>query len=502
MRLGSTMTSKLGRFTYCWNGPKDADRTSHWRGHYVSSEKSMRNIFENTTGTNRYALLFHTDEHAFGELAQNATVQRLLNAHRTLFGLSTKVAGEEILVISATPNTLPHLRDAARDDMFHVWTKEKIHKIQLGQLYNICTRLEKFSTQCEHCPNVENGVWRCVVSNMQRWAKKNGHKPFNIRGARVPSQTPEEFEHALHRVGQIAEFYFVPPKHTQYNPLAVPSNRTFPVRPYSAHYMGQVEKNIEELSERSKKAAETRRSTKICDTKCLFAGVCDWRHNNWRCRATACQNGKTYNGETQEKGPFPEDEVRAVYHKWFDQLPDKRSVEDISFIVENAGAITRARKYEMVLAGMDENLRLVEFVHVHRRHFVRRLFYEFEEALKLLRIPWRTTSTFNDQGQVYYAGPPTLRKPARLLTKDELAIYAEIRQHRSVHAGYAGFGNAYRDIDYVERRIDGSFGIHTTCGRERRVRGFPGLVEVFFLHQTFKKFRWRGEGGEVRRESS
>jgi len=491
------MTSKVERFTYCWNGPIDTNNINRWRRRYVSSE-SMRNIFENAAGTDRYALLFHTDEYAFGKLAQDATVQRLLNAHRTLFGLSTKVEGQDILVISTTPNTLPHLRDAARDDVLYVWTEEKTYRIHLGQLYNVCNRLEKFSVQCEHCPNVENGIWRCAVSNMQRWAEKQGYRPFNVCGGRVLGQAPEEFEHELRQIGQIAEFHFVSPKHTQRDPLRIPYHKTFPVRPYNDHYMGQIEKNAEELSARSRRSAETRRRTKICDTECLFADVCDWRHNNWRCRAAACQAGETYDSSVQEKGPFPEDEVRAVYHKWFDQLPDKRSVEDISFIVVNAGAITYARKYEMVLAGMDDNLRLVEFIHVRRGYYARRLFYEFEEALKLLRIPWRTT---NDKGVAYYESPPTLRKPVRLLTKDELAIYAEIRQHRSAHVGSAGFGNAFREISHVELRMDGSFGVHIFGGRERRVRGFPGLVEVFFLHHTFKKFKWRGAEGAVHRES-
>lgn len=480
------MSNKLKYFTYCWNGPKEF------------AMRYLRSAFEDAADTNQYALLFWADEDAFSRLAKNVTTQRLLGACHTLFGLSTRVNDTNILIISATPNTLPHLQGATQNDTVHVWTKEKTHRIRLEQLYNICTRLEKFSTQCKHCPNAENGSWQCVVSNMQRWTKRQGYQPFDICGAHTRRQTPEAFEHKLRCIGQIAEFHFVSPKHTQYNPLRVPRGETSPVRSYNTHHIERVEENIKALSERSKKSAETQRRKKICATKCLFAGVCDWLHNSWRCRATACQTSETYCDKPQEKGPFPEDEVRAVYHKWLDQMPNKRSVEDISFIVENAGTVTRARKYKMVLAGMDENLHLVEFTHTYRGRFVRRLLYEFEEARKLLRIPWRTSV----RGQVYYAGPPTLRKPARLLTKDELAIYAEIRQHKAVYIDHVGFGNRYRDIDFVTLRADGSFGVYTTCGRKKRVRGFPGLVEVFFLHQTFKQFRWRDAGGEVHRESS
>lgn len=490
------MTSKVERFTFCWNGPSD-HKSFRYRRRRWGNTRETRQIFENSSGANRYALMFQANEHAFEELAEMPVVHKLLGVHRTIFGHALEIEKEPVLLISSVPNTVDNLRDSQHETLL-VWNAGTARTIPLSQLYNVCNRLEKFSTQCEHCPNIENGPWKCVTFNLRRWAHKQDKPMVNIRGAREHSPEPEEFEKLLRQTKQIGAFYYTPPKHTLDRATDIPTDKQFIVRPYRDHFLTHVEKNVEELSERSSKSAESRKSTRVCDARCLFTSTCDWRHNNWRCRATACQKGEdnTYQTWTPENGPYPEEEVRTLYHRWVDTLPH-RSVEDISLIVANAGAVTRARGYEMVLAGMDDNLNLVEFIHMQRGMYRRRLFYKFEDALELLRIPWRRENK--------YVRPEPIRRNPYILTKDELAIYAEIRQHRSIDVGYGGFGSGSREILYVDRRhgrVNG-FHIEATNGRNRSVSNFAELVAVFHLNQTMRQFsKWRDEGEEVRRGSS
>ena len=493
--MKSASTTK--HFTFCWNGHQGDRNASQ---HYLEYFDQGTQLFNNTS-TNRYALLFQlSNDPTVDEVSDNTVAASLFGA--PLFINIFPRDGVYHALVAGSPRAASRLIEVHKDSVMFVKDRNgKVHEVPLDRLYRVCNRLEKFSLNCKHCPlDPEAGPGGCIETTLRQWCKNHGIDPYLFKSTKDGADhlDPKELEWRMKQTNSNG-YVFASPRVTRRHLVRPPYGKVNLVRHWSGNFLENIEQNHEDASKRSKKAAVSRAAHRICDARCFYAGDCARRHTSWRSRAHDCQH--PYDSESSwwksihhMPGPYSEEEAIEVYRQWYEP---ERSVEEITYIVHNAGNRLFHFPYELQLVGMDSAMDQVVFRGVRRRYDLLR-FFTYEDAMELLRTPAYVSS-----GKTYVKA--YLKDPPRLLTEKEQLLYAELRNFRYSGENY-GFGFSGASITSIKWRPGtDSFEVIAHTGRRRSVCSLADMQNIFGLRSTINSFSWSRskEGVEgVCRESS
>lgn len=486
------------RFTFCWSGKLQGTFRRH------AYHTSRFDDFRISTPTGMYALLFPTTMHEFPTIARHPLVQQMFG--RPLFGHEYRNEEKKSrLLVSAYPYSLPFAwTAAASNSAVLVYDADgEIAASVVSDLYDSCTRPEKFSLYCTRCgirghDESQRGYTHhlCTEHCMREAIRRKKMSPVNL--ARRVNPYSDNFDpYELHRHflqhDTIGPFVYADPVHMIDDPLDIPQEKVGKLYSAGELYPERVEANEMKLHTRAKSSAHTRKAHKICDSQCWLANNCDWRGKRGTSRSWAryCQEeeaSKYIKPRESLCGPFTEERVLGMYQRIWDTT-QHRSLEEVSFIANNAGTVISPFGYKMVLRSMDSNLQNVVFTIPYVRQYVwfHRVF-TFEDACELLRLPCRNY----DYEKNYIV--ETI--DANRLSPAELALYMELCQHRAVRITRRR-SSRERYIDKL-RRFDGTFELHPqNYWSTAHVSSLQDAVRVFGLRETIHDIDITSEGEEV-----
>ena len=497
-------------FTFCLNAPDSAGElvspaANTYNSVYriLTSSKDSWNILRNL-GADRFALLFNCSIDRFEEVAACWGV-------RNMFG--TVILGEGVgctdtrpgdpeedhLMIGGSPTFLSAPCCDSDAEIFIRGNSGRVYLLGTQDLYLTCDRLDKFSHHCKGCSLISE--FKCFEYCLQQWAKKsniNYDEEFvNTRKDCFAHNTStdemlELIEQEQHLGNIPHKFCFVDPKKTRQDMSRVPREKVDRARRYYDCYLGRIDKNHEELSERAQKAITTKKRLKICDSECAYHANCTRRSmsNGWS--ISRCYGDNNYHDCVT--GPFNAERTLYLYRAWIDGLSHKQPIERISFIAANAGVETRVTGRSLTLSGMDSDLQTVVFAQTSDPEKPP-VFYHYEDAIELLNTQWVESGTQYEK--------PYLHLPRRMMTEEELFMYAELRQHRGLYAERTR-GGRLPVIKYVKWNTDGYFTVQAT----RRygdggitVKTLFEMPDWFGISETIRSFREVGEA-EHRRSTA
>lgn len=381
-------------------------------------------------------------------------------------------------VVAANPTLVPKLAKAPAGGGLGVLYKEngvwKRRAWQYMELYKYCYNLEKLGSNCARCPN--NGL-ECIYDSVASWAQHHNVNSDPL----LPSKDPEfiriddweteDIEGFLREVSKGTPWTFVNPRFTVAHPFA-PRLLSVCEMEFTA-----VSENREELRDKAKRAARTRKAVKRCK-ECFFQELCDWCETPYHGRPYDCQN-KENKGRYgfSVPGPYSEEQAYDAAQSFWYNLPHIER-EKIEFIAYNAGISTYIFGHELRLGKMTAEMDGVEFFRptTHERRQV-----DFDEAVLLCTTPYR------HNGKYEYPG---FGKPPRPMTDEEFYTYVEVCQHRWIrNRGYKQpsapeiLSIEWNPDSYYtfESETDSGFGLNFTDIRSimKYNGGLPKTVGVF-----------------------
>ena len=480
--MKSTSTTK--HYTFCWNG-HDHDGDGQRSRVFSEYDATATRLF-NSTSTNRYALMFQlADPSEADELAYNAVACSLFGS--PLFIHNFLRDGVHHALVAGSPRAAIRLIRANRGSTLFVKSRDgKLHNVPLDRLYRVCNRLEKFSLNCKHCPlDSDAGPGGCIETTLRQWCEGNNIDPYQLKPTKDGADhlEPKELEWRLKRA-DCNGFVFASPRVTRQYLIRPPYGKVHLVRHWEGNFLEHVERNHEEARARSKKAAVSRAAHRVCDARCFYSEECDRRNSRYRSQANICQKPYESSSDWWKKthhmpGPYPEEEVLAVYRQWYQP---ERSVEEITYIAHNAGARIFHYPYELILVGMDSAMDHVVFRCTRRRYDHLR-FFSYDDAMELLHTPAYITSA-STYTKAY------LREPPRLLNEMEQLLYAEIRNFRYSGENY-GFGYSGATVTSIkwQPRTE-SFDVVVHTGRHKHMGSLADMQRMFGLRATINSFSW------------
>lgn len=478
-----------------------------------------------STGPHWYALMFLLSKEGYADdagttfrmLARNKTIRELFRF--PLYGYVVQLHSCWYLLLTSVPKIMGALHTAYRQVLLVADEAGHSLEVPCSELHTACARPEKFSLDCSHCNVYDRGgqKWgqaaggrlECLDHCLQEWLQRHPeHNTVDL--TRHPAAwdgwtadlSLEDLKTSLERAGPLLKYAFVDPKYTKRDVLDIPTGKEPPIRLYTDTFLEKVDSNKEELSERSRNSARSRKATRICDNECWLSSGCSWRSNNYRCRSRECQGvidpGVYYGalGYSGESGPYAEEGVKELYQRWLrSDFPDRLSNEEISFLVANAGAETRLLTNErMRLVGTDRAMKHALFVFPDApRSPDRYVKYSFADTREILNTLYYYDGRYQNDG---------VHQNFLILDDQQVALYAEIRQHRYLYTG-TGWGNREQPIHEVTYTGEG-FKVHTRNHHQRRVNNLRDATVVFGLDWTIRsfEFKWRDAEAVVHREST
>ena len=477
-------------FTFCYNGVP-TDRGPAWnRDEFQGPKFDEDEILEYL---HKYAFVVETNEPdvTFAELSRESLFRRLLGP--VLYGWYAK----DRLVIGSKPDMAPELFNSDPLDVLRVKTKDGgIYKLSVRELERMCTSAIKYGLGCTTCQHyAPSNPGDCYLRQIVAHTKSlNWRSRVFVPPEEAPADSfcPEDLHKFLVKAVKngykLSNGYkYLSPKLTR-EQLVVPPKECGGV-PYLRYYdnhvldISTVEDNREAASSRARATAQTKRNEKRCTNECIFAPCGYFCTKSSRSWVTHCREG--FSG-----GPFSKERTAQLYGAWVRSFPRRRSLEEISLIVYNAGDSTRIFGYEMILAGFDPGLEYVQFVHPTGKHWK---YFRYEDALEIMRTPWRHDGA--------YSKMPIMWDPP-ILSEEQLWTYAEIRQ-KTETPGYAYYcGWATPQILWVDWHGT-SFTIHTHCGWDRYVDGVTGAAKLFGVRNTIQSgAKLQALEAEVHQESN
>jgi len=516
-------------FTFCANRVQERQDGSHSYGNGMpygsyqlneiesdSSSYHMRR-WENAVrgkGGHIYGLLVdQTSVEDLYYIAQTPLVQKLFGY--PVYGVLAPGKEGNRMVVSGYPGYLPRIVGADPGTHIHIAAKDCVVTVSAVDLLDRCNRPEKLTLDCEKCNLINKGdESSCVEHCLNLWLEHNGHDPKLFapkEGMSHDGWESEDFDDFLKNVemGDFEGYSYIPPCKTQSCGVKIPRNVAPLFRPAESCYLSKVDENKEARSERSRRAAATRKHTKVCHAECCLKDQCDWLEKRY-IRASFCQTGNSANeyGRTGHSrahlGPYTDEKIMESYNHWWNAM-EKGSVdiEKISYMAYHAGNITNAFGFELRLGGMDSHMNHVQFFREQRPW--EDMFYTYDDAVKLMKTPFRQDGGYHKM----FADPPP-----RLMTRDELIVYAEARRHKSTLETY-GFGNRAFATHVRWNPHSSNFAIHVNGGYyysgqrtlEAGVEGIKSLAAIFGVGNTIRDVAAPGpttttEVAEVLRYSS
>ena len=494
---------------------------------HLAYERALQNMrSKSDTEPHWYSLMFLLSKGEYPEdvgmtfrmLARNKTIRELFRF--PLYGYIVQLSSCWYLLLSSVPKVIGGLSRAQNQVLLVADEAGHSLEVPCAALHTACLRPEKFSLDCSSCRiqdrgsrklYVAGGRLECLDHCLQEWLELHPeHATVDL--LRSPAAwdgwaadlSLDDLKACLERAGPLLKYAYVDPKYTRNDVLAIPDSKEPPVRLYTDTFLEKVDSNREELSERSRNSARSRKATRICDNECWLSSNCSWRSNNYKCCARECHGvvdpGVYYGalGYSGESGPYPEEEVKELYQRWLrSDFPDRLSNEEISFLVANAGAETRLlTKERMRLAGTDRRMKHALFVFPDAPHSLDKYVkYSFADAKEILNTLYFHEGRYQNDGVL---------QNFPMLDDQQIALYAEIRQHRYLPTG-AGWGRGNRERPIYEVTYTGEgFKMCTRNHHQRRVNSLRDATVVFGLDQTIRsfKFKWRDAEAVVHREST
>lgn len=197
--------------------------------------------------------------------------------------------------------------------------------------------------------------------------------------------------------------------------------------------------------EAPKKIRPSMIAKEVCRRLCYFSGVCP--NQNWALGALRCQNRSWQWNNFPVPGPFTEEAVKRAYANFFNELPNKRTAKELTFIAANGGLTTRILGYSMTLRKMDPGLQLVQFI--TDRGYIRG--FKYEDAVKLITLPYRSNGEWLQTGYV---------TPEKEMEPEKLLVYMGLcREDGWVVKTGSGWGSGRKPIGFVryDRTMDRAF---------------------------------------------
>lgn len=302
-----------------------------------------------------------------------------------------------------------------------------------------CDRIEQFSG-CRLCPHFTDPetFGSCIEANVQKWLKKRGF--LDIEFPRKDDYVSDILEDHEELSGLLKKLYrkgslrFVPPgtvggpfqhKHVFIDEFALKSTA--------------IEDSIEERRVRAIQGSNTKRALKICKKECYFYNYCSFCMKPYAGQPFRCQQGMCYYSHGVP-GPFSESEImEAALRNIAEKNPLPR--EKIALIAYHGGQATSVLGQELILRGMDAQLREVEFMHERSGKILK---YAFRDAVEIMRARVYENGSFSRNIWHPEQVPPM---PDR-----DFIVYAQLNEIRDV---FVGMGY-YQPVSFISWFPDSS----------------------------------------------
>lgn len=383
-----------------------------------------------------------------------------------------KHANGKYLIVTDSFKALPHVSDM-RGRLFFVrkiGALARVQEVDISVLWTSCLKLERIVAGCDECGK---DAETCLVDRIANWFHKEkidrSMFDFLEHESPIDNMEEEDLKEVLNDRVSDNRWTFILPSMTD------SCGFVKSLRPVSQHPMDNLESVRADRSESAKKSARTRAALKRCINECVLYNYCREYTNSYKGGARMCQNkDERYYVGSKPEGPFTEQELIDAFWLFWHNKASEHTAEDMAFVAHNAGAVTKVLGRSLTLTKFSADLECVEFVyHGGSRSYVdfETLEFSFEDAVKLLKIP------FLDGGTYTYPG---IEYPPRGMTEKELALYIDICQ-RSTLRGYNGFrGWTEPQIAQVSWDIDDElFYVEGRTGYGARIHDFSRIQWTF-----------------------
>jgi hypothetical protein len=460
-------------FTFCYNAIPGAKK--RWGEEFRAPQISVEDLL---ACTHKYAFVVGTPvpELAFKDLSQESLFRRLLGP--VLYGWSE--SGH--LVIGSMPDMAPELlRANASSDLLVKTRTGAVMRLPIRELERMCISPIKYGMSCETCRKYSTEFsGECYLRQVLAYTKRQqlvSHAFVPADSVPADEFVPEDLDVFISKAVKNGHalsngYKYISPKRTRAMLVCPPSERgSIPLlRYYDNHCVdvGRIETNQQEARQRSLNAAATKRNERRCREECIFAPCEHFHTKSYRSWVSSCWNDRV-------GGPFTEERVAEIYRNWLGRFTERRTNEEISYIAHNSGATTRIFGYEMILTGMDAELKRVEFTHPRGSHHH---FFSYEDACEIMRTQWRNYKKTYEWMRV--------SPSPDVMTEEQLWTYAEIRQHNYA-PGYSTY------CGWADPRIlavtwcGSSFTLHAHCGRDYFVDDLKDIIKLFRFRNTIKR---------------